>query len=234
MLADAQRGMNGTAYLFGSTTFEINLAAERYPQITSTYNSALLASRDGKVIGRYYKMHAVMFGEYIPIADLFPFLYDIAPMPAGLTTGTEPVAMELKGYRLAPNICFESTVPQLIRAQVSELERTGKQPVDVIVNVSNDGWFWGSSILDLHFRGSVLRAIENRKPLVAAANTGISAHIDGNGRVLARGPKRAAEVLAVEVKADGRSSPYHMIGDVPAWICAWITWALGVYGVWRR
>jgi apolipoprotein N-acyltransferase len=232
MVQQALGSMPGSSFLFGTTTFVFDLHSSRgWPD--DNYNTALLVAADGKTAGRYYKMHAVMFGEYIPCGDLFPFLYRLTPMPAGLSTGIEPVAMELKGYSLAPNICFESTVPQLIREQVATLERTRRKPLDVIVNVSNDGWFKGSAILDLHFRGSILRAIENRKPVIIAANTGISAHVDGCGRVLTRGPKRAPQVLLASVTADGRASPYHLLGDVPAWLCAWISWSLAVYGVWR-
>jgi apolipoprotein N-acyltransferase len=225
--------MPGSSFLFGTTTVEIDLT-DPQGRFMGNFNTALLVSPDLQTAGRYYKMHAVMFGEYIPCADLFPFLYGVTPMGAGLSTGTEAVAMDLKSYRLAPNICFESTVPHLIRNQVTTLERKSNKPIDVIVNVSNDGWFKGSSILDLHFRGNILRAIENRKPVIACANTGISAHIDGSGRVLARGPKRAPQVVFANVAADGRKSPYHVIGDIPAWICAWVTWGLGLYGVWRR
>jgi apolipoprotein N-acyltransferase len=230
-LDDALLAMPGASFLFGTITLEYNLTKpQQFPD--RNYNSALLANPDGQIVGRYYKMHAVMFGEYIPCADWFPILQRITPLGPGMSVGDRPTLMQVKEYALAPNICFESTVPHLVRQQVIDLQRT--KPVDVIVNVTNDGWFKGSSILDLHFRGNIFRAIENRKPMVVAANTGISAHIDGNGRVLQRGPKRAPQPLLVRVSPDGRRSPYHWIGDYPAWLCAWLTWGLAIYGVWRR
>ena len=229
-LDDALRGMPNTAFLFGTVTLEFDLTKPKnFPD--RNYNAALLANPDGQIVGRYYKMHAVMFGEYVPCADWFPILQQVTPLGPGMSVGDYPAALHVNGYKLAPNICFESTVPHLVRNQVVELQRV--QPVDVIVNVTNDGWFKGSSILDLHYRGNIFRAVENRKPLIVAANTGISAHIDGNGRVLARGPKRAPQPLLVSVTPDGRRSPYHWIGDLPAWLCAWITWGLAVIGVWR-
>jgi apolipoprotein N-acyltransferase len=223
----------GTWFLFGSTTLMFDLLRPEMGPVKN-YNAAILASPDAEVAQRYYKMHAVMFGEYIPVADLLPFLYRLTPMGAGMSTGEAPVPLPVKQYTLAPNICFESTVPHLIRQQVLDLERTGQRPVDAIVNVTNDGWFWGSSILDLHFRCSVFRAIENRKPVIIAANTGISAHIDGSGRVLEQGPKRAPGPLVASVISDGRRSPYHTWGDAPIWLLAWITWGVAVYGVWKR
>jgi apolipoprotein N-acyltransferase len=120
----------------------------------------------------------------------------------------------------------------LIRGHVTELARRG-QPPDVLVNVTNDGWFWGSAMLDLHFRCSVFRAIENRKPLVVAANTGISAWIDGSGVIRARGPKRATAILIADVRPDGRASPYHLVGDVPAGLCALACGLLAILG-WRK
>ncbi|WP_425616784.1 apolipoprotein N-acyltransferase [Anatilimnocola sp. NA78] len=223
----------GTSFLFGTSTYVYDLTKDQgFPD--RNFNTALLVGPAGQIIGRYYKMHAVMFGEYVPVADLLPWLSSLTPLGSGMSVGEAPTTLSVKGYSLSPNICFESTVPHLIRKQIIESERTSKRPIDAIVNVTNDGWFWGSSILDLHFRCSVFRAIENRKPVVIAANTGISAHIDGNGRVLQHGLKRQPEVLVADVVADGRASPYHLWGDAPAWLCAWITWALALYGVWTR
>jgi apolipoprotein N-acyltransferase len=198
-------------------------------EVRRSYNAALLADSEGQVIARYYKMHPVMFGEYIPFADSFPWLYRITPMTGGLSVGDGPRVFEVGGLALSPSICFESVVPHLIRSQVAELERRGT-PADVLVNVTNDGWFWGTAILDLHFRSAIFRAIENRKPVVIAANTGISAWIDGNGRVLAQGPRRAPQVLFADVVPDGRASPYHWIGDWPATICGLVCLVLAAIG----
>jgi apolipoprotein N-acyltransferase len=225
--------MPNSYFLFGTTTLYFDLANDLGMPVKN-YNTALLSSPPGTIAGRYYKMHPVMFGEFIPLADLFPFLHALTPLGPGMSIGERPQVFEVKGMRLAPNICFESTVPHLIREQVVRLENQISQPIDAIVNVSNDGWFKGSSILDLHFRCSVFRAIENRKPVIIAANTGISAHIDGNGRVLTRGPKRQPQVVLAEVRPDGRPSPYHLFGDLGALLCAAATWLVAVYATLRR
>ncbi|HEX5104108.1 MAG TPA: apolipoprotein N-acyltransferase, partial [Pirellulaceae bacterium] len=213
----------GTHLLVGTNTF---IYGQNQPR---SYNTALLANRHGKVAGRYYKTHAVMFGEYIPFGDVLPWIYRLTPMPGGMSVGEGPEAFEIAGLRMSPSICFESTVPHLIRGQVIELARRD-QPVDVLVNVTNDGWFWGSGILDQHLRCGVLRAVENRKPLVVAANTGISAHIDGNGVIRQRGPKRDRQAIVAQVQADGRISPYHWLGDLPANVCALACLGLALVG----
>ena len=200
--------------------------------VHDSYNSALLVDPGGKVVDRYYKQHAVMFGEYIPFGEALPWLYSLTPMAGGLSVGSGPQPFRVAGLTLSPSICFESVVPHLVRRQVATLARQG-QPADVLVNVTNDGWFWGSAILDLHFRCSVFRAIENRKPMVVSANTGISAWIDGSGVIRRRSPKRAPAILIVDVQPDGRTSPYYTLGDLPAWLCAAACLGLAAAG-WRR
>lgn len=188
------------------------------------YNSALLLDPAGRVVDRYFKMHLVMFGEYIPLGSVFPWLYGLTPMPSGLTPGERPQVFGVAGLRISPSICFESTVPHLIRRQVAALEAAGEGP-DLLINVTNDGWFWGSAILDLHLACAVFRAVENRCPMLVAANTGLSAHIDANGKVLARGPRRAEAVILAEVHPGERGSWYRRVGDVPAGLCL----AFGVF-----
>ena len=216
-----------THFLFGTTTFE-------YGPLPSPkrYNAALLATPQGRIIGRYYKVHLVMFGEYIPLGEWFPGIYRVTPLGDGLDRGAGPTVMHVRGKRLAPSICFENVVPHLIRQQVVELSEQGKPP-DILVTVTNDGWFHGSAILDLHFRCAVFRAIENRRPMLIAANTGFSAHIDGSGRVLAVGPRRAPAVLIAEARPDGRIPLYHTLGDWPAILCAAVCGVLGACGLFR-
>lgn len=207
------------------------------PQGMQSYNTALLADPAGHVRGRYAKMHLVMFGEYIPLGERLPWLYRLTPLTSGLAAGDRPTLFEVAGLRLAPSICFESTVPHLIRRQVAQLQRAGR-PVDLLLNFTNDGWFWGSAMLDLHFRCGIFRAVELRKPLLVAANTGLSAVIDGNGVVQQRGPRRQPALLLASVPADGRTAPYLMGGDGLAGCCgaACVLWGLGILGpiVYRR
>ncbi len=211
----AARGAAGrpTCWLLGTTTWQFG------PYPSRRYNAALMINPDAEVTARYFKMHPVMFGEYVPFGDIWPSLYNLFPLPNGLTPGTEPVAIPVGKLTFSPSICFESTIPHLIRWQAVELARRGTRP-DVLVNLTNDGWFWGSSILDLHLDCAVLRAVELRRPVLVAANTGFSAWIDGQGAIRARGPRRAPGVIVADVAADGRWSGYELWGDGPAWFCA--------------
>jgi len=225
--ANTNSGAAGTRLLVCGTSFVYGPAQLRM------YNAALVIDPRGDMACRYYKTHPVMFGEYIPFGEAFPWLYKIQPLGMGLSRGDGPRVFEAGGLRMSPNICFESTVPHLVRSQLRELSRRGT-PADVIVNVSNDGWFWGSAILDLHFRSNIFRTVENRRPLLVAANTGISAWIDSSGVVRQRGQKRTPQVLYAEIQADGRASPYSLIGDWPAWICAAACAGLALAGFRRR
>ncbi len=212
----------GTKLLVGTTTFVY--ASDR----TRVYNAALLADKTGNVIGRYYKTHPVMFGEYIPFGEWLPWLYKITPMSGGLSIGEGPKIYEVGDLKMSPSVCFESTIPHLIRGQLVQLSRAGT-PADGLINITNDGWFWGTGMLDLHFRCAVFRAVENRKPILVVANTGLSTFADGNGVIRLRGPRREQQVLVAEVQADGRMSVYSLLGDWPAWICA--ACCLGLAGI---
>jgi apolipoprotein N-acyltransferase len=227
--ANSHTELNGrtTQLLVGALTYVYG------PGVPRTYNAALLADRSGNVINRYYKMHPVMFGEYIPFGAALPWLYKITPMAAGLSCGSEPAVFDVAGLKMSPSVCFESTIPHLIRGQLRQLARRGT-PADVLINVTNDGWFWGTGILDLHFRCGVFRAVENRKPLLVVANTGISTWVDGSGVIRQRESRRQRQVLVAEVQADGRTSPHAIVGDWPAWLCAIGCIGLAIAGLSRR
>ncbi|RLT16552.1 MAG: apolipoprotein N-acyltransferase, partial [Planctomycetota bacterium] len=179
------------------------------------YNSAVWIGNSGQPIDYYAKSHLVMFGEYIPVLSWFPSVMQSIGL-ATLSAGKEPKAWELaSGRRVMTNVCFEDTVPHLMRSQVQRLTAQGKAP-DVMINISNDGWFRGSSILDHHLNSAILTAVENRIPVLVAANTGITAWIDGDGRVIKRLPKMDAGWLVAEPIPDGRSGWWSTWGDWPA------------------
>lgn len=199
---------------------------------TDRYNTALFTDRAGNVVGRYDKCHLVPFGEYVFFAETFPWLYKLTPLAGGSKAGAGPRAVELGGVRYAPNICYENTIPHLIRSQLVELRSAGNEP-DVLVNLTNDGWFWGSTELDMHLACAVFRAIECRKPFLIAANTGFSARIDSDGRILEQGRRRATDLLVGRVALDRRRSPYLALGDLPASLCLLATCAVAGVGLWN-
>jgi apolipoprotein N-acyltransferase len=183
------------------------------------FNSAAYLSASGDILATYDKGHLVTFGEYVPWADRFAWLQRLTPLPGGgLTAGHGAAAFEVRGLRLAPHICYESVLSHLIRGQVHELAGQGRE-LDVLVNLTNDGWFWGSSELDMHLICGVFRAVECRKPFLIAANTGFSAWIDSDGRIRAQGRRRGEDIIFAEVGRESRKSWYLIHGDWPAGFC---------------
>jgi apolipoprotein N-acyltransferase len=187
--------------------------------VMQQFNSAVLVGRDGKIVGTYDKMHRVMFGEYIPFADWIPYLYKLTPLTGGIIAGTKPAGLWLRAtYCFAPNICYETAIPHVIRRQVAALNASDNAPV-ALVNLTNDAWYWGSSELDMHLACDVFRAVETRVPLVVAANGGISASIDRLGRVRERCGKQTSEFLLADVAPGFLTSWYVQFGDWFAGLC---------------
>jgi apolipoprotein N-acyltransferase len=223
----------GTAMLLGVDTTRYGRDGQQY------FNSAVLVNASGEIAGRYDKVHLVLFGEYVPFAQYWPWLQRFTPLSVNSTAGSRPVAFDVRlprgGLRIAPGICYENVLAHVVRRQIADLARRGREP-DVLVNLTNDGWFWGSSELDMHLVCAVFRAVEFRKPFLVAANTGFSAWIDGDGRVRAQGPRRDKGIILAEVGPDPRSSLYFQYGDWPAGVCLAVCVVLGAIGslAWHR
>ena len=148
------------------------------------YSSALMLRKNGVIGERFDKMHRVPFGEFVPFRDWLPFMNALAPYDHdySISIGEKFTRFPLGTLTFGSLICYEDTDPFLARRYVQD-SPDGK-PVDFLVNMSNDGWFDGSAEHDEHLVISRFRAIECRRCLVRAVNEGISAVIDGNGRVL--------------------------------------------------
>jgi apolipoprotein N-acyltransferase len=206
--------------------FDSWIAANRIPMIVgsslhefrrtgySRFNAALLFQHD-KAMQAYHKLHLVPFGEYVPLIDVMPWLIRLTPYRGTrlhfLDHGHQPSWFELGPYRMAAAICFEDTVPQVVRRFFAEAP-DGRQP-DLLVNLSNDGWFHQTSEHEMHLAVSTFRCIENRVPLARAVNTGVSAMIDGNGRILKSLPKMTGGILSEVAPLDDRVSFYSRWGD---------------------
>ncbi len=158
------------------------------PKNIDHFNSAVFVRPDVGLTDRYDKLHRVIFGEYIPLEKEMPWLRSLTPFGEsfGIQKGSHVVAFEYGSWTFAPIICFEDSVPQLVRHVLNSNvdEETGQSTVDFLVNVTNDGWFHESSELDQHLITALFRCVETRTPMVRAVNTGISAVIDGDGVVV--------------------------------------------------
>ncbi len=207
------------------------------PSGFSRFNTAALVS-PGTIDGAtYHKQALVVAGEYMPFLETMPWLLKLTPYTDGyvpsLSPGTGPKTLESRGVRYAPVICFEDTIPTLARRGVLGTGTSGR--ADVLLNLTNDGWFRGSAEQQAHLAISVFRAVECRTPLVRAVNTGISAVIDGNGRIIASLPRATEGVLSADVPLDGRMSLYLIIGDWLAILCLTMTTlSLPIAAFWVR
>jgi apolipoprotein N-acyltransferase len=184
------------------------------------YNAALWLQRpetpsSPPLVDYYSKRHLVMFGEYIPFANWFPGLLAAFGLGA-MDSGDRFIAWRLpSGAVLAPSVCFEDVVPQLVHQQVVDLSRQGKTP-DLLVNITNDAWFRGSSLLDHHLNNAIGCAVENRRPMLVAANSGISAWIDGSGRIVQSLERFEEGTILAEPIPDARWGLWQRVGDWPA------------------
>ncbi|MBI4335574.1 MAG: apolipoprotein N-acyltransferase [Candidatus Omnitrophica bacterium] len=147
------------------------------------YNSAILFSTDGRILQQYDKLHLVPFGEYVPLERYLPFLRDWIGIPIGdFTPGRKytifgsPVAGRRSPVKFAVLICFEDIIQGLSHKFI-------KNDAQFLVNITNDAWFMETSAPYQHAAASVFRAVENRVPVVRAANTGLSCFIDRTGRI---------------------------------------------------
>jgi apolipoprotein N-acyltransferase len=197
------------------------------------YNSAVYLTANGAYGGRYDKIHRVPFGEYVPLRKELPFMNVLAPydFDYSIQSGQQLTHFALGKYRFGVLICYEDTYPDLGIRYVST--RQPDRPVDFLLNISNDGWFNGTSEHEQHLAICRFRAIECRRAVARAVNMGISAVIDGNGKVVAMPAPSWAEskkipaVVAANIPIDNRKSLYADLGD---WLC-WTCWAVVVGGL---
>ena len=145
------------------------------------YNSALLILSDGEIKQVYNKLHLVPFGEYLPFEKIFSFLKNTNPPIGNFSKGEDYTIFKIKNEKLKVKnkfgvlICFEDLFPDLARKFTSE-------GAEFLVNITNDAHFCESPALWQHFTHSVFRAVENRRPVIRAANNGVSGFIDSYGR----------------------------------------------------
>ncbi len=143
------------------------------------YNSALLLDEQGRLAGRYDKHHLVPFGEYVPLRRVLFFLEPLVESVGNFTSGSRFAPVTLGKIRAGVLICFESIFPGIARQEVA----SGS---NLLVNMTNDAWYGRTSAPHQSLAMAVFRAVENRRSLVRAANTGISSVVDSAGRIRSR------------------------------------------------
>ena len=222
---------NGVPLLAGSIDTEWTDDGPLY------YNCTFLVDASGKIAGGYDKRHLVIFGEYVPLQRIFPFLKAVTPIVDGFTPGSTSTVFHLDQPPVAFSalICFEDTVAALSRESV----RNGAR---LLINQTNDGWFEPSFASKQHMIQCVFRCVENGVPAVRCANTGVSCVIDRSGRVTAmltddKGCTRVAGFKKATVEVPGEPwamTFYTRHGDMFAGLCTGLCLAaLFVLRPWR-
>ncbi len=215
-----------------------------------SYNAAFHFRPDGSLGDIYHKRHLVMFGEYIPLVHVLPFVKWFTPITGGFTPGNRASHFELERrpparpgatnesqragsetgapaqFKVATLICFEDTFPHLVRESVDD-------DTDLLVNLTNNGWFGESASQWQHAACAAFRAVENGVPLLRCCNNGVTCWIDARGQVREifrdpHGSEYGAGVVTWEIPipAPGERRPrpfYKRQGDWFGWGCVTFT-----------
>jgi apolipoprotein N-acyltransferase len=189
------------------------------------YNSALFVRPDGAVAGRYDKIHLVPWGEYIPYKNFFSFAKNLTQQAGDMTHGWRRVVFSSDGHRFGVFICYEEIFGDEIRL-------FAKQGAQVLVNISNDGWYGDTCAPWQTLNMSRMRAIENRRWLLRDTNTGITTIIDPYGRLTASVQRHALTSLAARYGYRSDQTFYTVHGDLFAYLCGIITLGMIAATVW--
>jgi len=215
-LRDAVRGW-GVPLVFGSIT---------RPEQRGR-NSMILLGPDGVERDRYDKRRLLAFGEYLPLSETFPTLKGRIPGVGNLEEGKEFAAFRVGGHVAAPSICYEAVQAGLTREAVVAVD------ADLILNVTNDGWFGTSGAPAQHLMDQVPRAVELRRPLVRTTMTGISGVIRASGDLTDETGvyERATEFVTVPLPPEG-ATPFVVAGRTFPWTCVGATVAALLAAAW--
>jgi apolipoprotein N-acyltransferase len=180
------------------------------------FNSAALISPTGEWTARYDKVHLVPFGEYLPFPKLFAFAGGLTKEVGEFQAGKSRAPLAAGDTQLGVFICYESVFP-------NEVRQFADQGGQVLVNLSNDGWYGDSGAYAQHLNQTRMRAIENDRWILSATDTGVTASIDPYGRTVARLPRKERGALVAPYALTSATTFYTRHGDWFAWLCAIIS-----------
>lgn len=197
----------GTHFLIGTPAVDTAHDLVRY------FNRVLMLNHLALPKGVYDKTHLVPFGEYVPFQDLLFFIEKLTAEAGNFSKGDPAfIPLAFKDHHTGVLICFEILFPDISRQFV-------KNRADLLTTVTNDAWFGHTSAAAQHFSIAVFRAVENRRSLARAANTGISGFIDPTGRVLHATALFTDAVIARSLPAITQIGFYTRHGDLFTCIC---------------
>ena len=177
------------------------------------YNAAVQFNSAGRSEGVYHKRHLVPFGEFVPFQNYLTFLGPVVGDLGNFDFGLEYQKFQAAGFTYTPMICYEVIFP-------GDVQKAFKTGADALVNISNDAWYGRTASAYQHVMMAVVRAAEERKPLLRAANTGISLATDPFGRILNSTQLFDEKVLLADVLlASVGPTLYSRFGNWLPWLC---------------
>jgi len=191
------------------------------------YNRASFVTPDGNFAGHYDKMHLVPFGEYVPYKEIFFFAKSLLSEVGLFEPGTQRTVFKTGGHIYGVFICYESIFGD-------EIRHLTQQGADVLINISNDGWYGNTSAAWQHLNMVRMRAIENHRWILRATNTGVTASINPFGRVTAAAPRHQRTSIQVHFAYEHDLTFYAAYGDLFAYVCAFLTTLGLVFGFRRK
>jgi apolipoprotein N-acyltransferase len=230
---------SAAAIRIGFSTPLLMGALTRSSADTRAYNSALLLDSNGNVAGRYDKMRLLAFGEHIPGIERFPWLRQYLPNGTGnFIPGSEANVLPLvrpdgSNVRLGPVICYEDILPEFLRS-------VGALHPHLLINLTNDTWFGEKAEPWQHLALAVFASVEQRTTMVRAVNSGVSAIVDANGRVVQETyavdpylhPRPADKMMGTVALLEGGHTIYQAVGNLFAYLCTVLTavlWGAAIY-----
>ena len=179
------------------------------------FNTAILTDARGKVQGRYDKIRLLPFGEQLPFGDRFPELYKLSPNTGRFSSGSTLAPFSLGEHKINVHICYEDILPAFINGMMQD------EPVDLMVNMTNDAWYGDTTEPWGHLAQSTFRAIEHRRFLVRSTNSGVSAIVDPLGRIVVSTKPFEQQAVVGEVAfLRPPKTPYETYGDIPWWLAS--------------
>jgi apolipoprotein N-acyltransferase len=199
--------------IVGNTGFDPSTASKSG---YTMYNRASFLTPDGTFASHYDKMHLVPFGEYVPYKQFFFFAKSLLNEVGLFEPGKQRTALKTGGHTYGTFICYESIFGD-------EIRQLPQQGADVLINISNDGWYGDTSAAWQHLNMVRMRAIENHRWILRATNTGVTAAINPYGRVTAAAPRHQRTSIRVHFGYENDLTFYARYGDLFAYACAFIT-----------
>ena len=175
-------------------------------------NSATLLDPSGQRVFTYDKIHLVPFGEYVPLRRWLSFAGKLVADIGDFTPGHEYSVGPLPGGKFGVYICYEGVFPGMVRRFTAD----GAQ---LLINVSNDGWFGRSAAPAQHAMMERVRAVENRRWLLRDTNNGYTIDVDPYGRIVAEMPTDIRGQLDAPYAFETEMTPYARFGNWFAWLC---------------